>query len=153
MEPDQRRRRHRRRQGLAELHGRRRQIGIVDDGIDYNHSRPRSALPVQSAIRRGDGGCSAYAQPVDRQSRHDCRRRPSPRPTTASALFMSFNAGFAGDRIGYGSNGNTSQYADALNHLLTSGFDVANNSWGYATPFRTTSIPIGRPRNRRSSTT
>src|SRR5262249_299498 len=49
---------------------------------------------------------------------------------------VAYNAGFAGIRIGYGANGNPSQYADALNHLATNGFDVGNASWGYTTPYQ-----------------
>jgi len=48
---------------------------------------------------------------------------------------VAYNAGVAGFRIGYGSNGSGSQIADAFNHVLTSGMDVVNASWGYTTGY------------------
>src|SRR5262249_51584514 len=48
---------------------------------------------------------------------------------------VAYNSGLTGFRIGYGANGSTSQVADAFNHLLTNGMDVANASWGYTTAY------------------
>jgi subtilisin family serine protease/subtilisin-like proprotein convertase family protein len=111
-------------------------IGIVDDGIDYNHPdlAPHYLFNLQYDAVTADG--SAYGNPSTDNHGTTVAGVLAAADNGVGIVGVAFNAGFAGDRIGYGSNGNTSQYADALNHLLTSGFDVANNSWGYATPFQ-----------------
>src|SRR5260221_698242 len=49
---------------------------------------------------------------------------------------VAYNSGAAGFRIGYGANGSATQNADAFNHVLASGMDVVNASWGYSTAYQ-----------------
>src|SRR6266404_5235454 len=111
-------------------------IGIVDDGIDYNHPdlAPHYLFNLQYDAVTADG--SAYGNPSYDWHGTTVAGILAAADNGVGVVGVAFNAGFAGDRIGYGSSGSASQYADALNHLLTSGFDVANNSWGYSTPFQ-----------------
>ncbi len=109
-------------------------VGIIDDGIDYNHPdlNPNYLFNLQYDAVTADG--SAYGTSTDSHG-----------TTVAGVLAaanngsgivgVAYNAGIAGIRISY-STGGASQLADALNHLATNGLDIGNASWGYSTPYQ-----------------
>src|SRR5260370_33205445 len=107
-------------------------VGIIDDGIDYNHPdlNPNYLFNLQYDAVTADG--SAYGTSTDSHG------------TTVAGILaaanngsgvvgVAYNAGIARDRISY-STGGPSQLADALNHPATNGFDIGNHTWAYTTP-------------------
>jgi subtilisin family serine protease len=111
-------------------------VGIVDDGIDYNHPdlNPHYLFNLQYDAVTADG--SAYGNPsYDWHGTTVAGVLAAARDGTGM-VGVAYDAGIAGFRIAYGSSGSASQIADALNHLATSGMDVANASWGYSTPYQ-----------------
>ncbi|MBR1126689.1 S8 family serine peptidase [Bradyrhizobium iriomotense] len=109
-------------------------IGIVDDGVDYNHSDLNSRYLLGLDYDATNGGADAYGTAADGHG-----------TTVAGVLAaahngygiagIAYNSGIAGFRISY-SSGGASQIADAFNHLVASGMDIANASWGYSTAFQ-----------------
>jgi subtilisin family serine protease len=110
-------------------------IGVIDDGIDYNHSdlAPNYLTALQYDAMTPDG--SALGTSSDDHGTTVAGVLAAAR-NGSGIVGVAYSAGFAGIRIGYGSNGTSSQYADALNHLASNGFDVGNCSWGYSMPFQ-----------------
>jgi subtilisin-like proprotein convertase family protein len=110
-------------------------IGIVDDGIDYTHSdlSPNYVTAMQYDAVTPDG--SALGTSADDHGTTVAGVLAAARNGTG-LVGVAYDSGIAGIRIGYGANGNSAQYADALRHLASSGFDVGNCSWGYSTPYQ-----------------
>jgi subtilisin-like proprotein convertase family protein len=121
-------------------------IGVVDDGIDYNHPDLNSnymfALQYDAVVADNN----AYGASTDSHG------------TTVAGVIgaasngsgivgAAYNSGITGFRIGYGTNGSSSQYADAFSHVLTNGMDVANASWGYSTPFQDNFFNFASPQS------
>lgn len=109
-------------------------IGIVDNGFDYAHAdlspRYRSDLDYDARDRDGD----AYCSDVNDIHGTTVAGVAAGARDGSGIVGVAYNADWAGIRIGYGSAGSSSQYADALSHALP--FDVVNCSWGYSTPFQ-----------------
>jgi subtilisin family serine protease len=109
-------------------------IGIVDDGIDYNHPDLNPNYLFNLDYDATNGGSDAYGSATDSHG-----------TTVAGVLAaahngigiagIAYDAGIAGFRISY-STGGPSQIADAINHLATNGMDVANASWGYSSAYQ-----------------
>jgi subtilisin-like proprotein convertase family protein len=110
-------------------------IGIIDDGIDYNHPdlNPHYLFNLDYDAVVADG--SAYGSSTDSHGTTVAGVLAGARDG-AGVVGVAYNAGIAGFRIGFGANGSTSQNTDALNHILTNGMDVANASWGYSSPYQ-----------------
>jgi len=109
-------------------------IGVVDDGIDYNHPDLNShyLFKLQYDAVSNDG--SAYGASTDSHGTTVAGVLAAARDGSG-IVGVAYNADIAGFRISY-STGSPSQLADALNHLVTNGMDIANASWGYATPYQ-----------------
>ncbi len=98
-------------------------IGIVDDGIDYNHPdlNPHYLFNLQYDAVTADG--SAYGNPSSDFHGTTVAGVLAAARDGSGIVGVAYNAGIAGDRISY-STGGASQLADALNHLATNGFDI-----------------------------
>ncbi|MGH6707473.1 MAG: S8 family serine peptidase [Bradyrhizobium sp.] len=109
-------------------------IGVVDDGIDYNHPdlNPNYLLNLDYNAVTADG--SAYGSSTDSHGTTVAGVLAAARDGSG-IVGVAYNAEIAGFRISYATGG-ASQLADALNHLATNGMDVANASWGYSTPYQ-----------------
>jgi subtilisin-like proprotein convertase family protein len=111
-------------------------VGIVDDGIDYNHPDLSSHYLFNLDYDAVTADGTAYGNPAyDWHGTTVAGVLAAERDGTGD-VGVAYNASIAGFRIAYGSTGNASQIADALNHLVTSGMDVANASWGYTTAYQ-----------------
>jgi subtilisin family serine protease len=110
--------------------------GIIDDGFDYNHPDLNShyLFNLQYDAVTADG--SAYGNPSTDYHGTTVAGVLAGARDGSGVVGVAYNAGIAGIRIGYGSTGSPSQLSDALNHVLTSGLDIANASWGYSTPYQ-----------------
>jgi hypothetical protein len=121
-------------------------IGIVDDGIDFNHpdldDHYLSTLDYDAVT----GGTSALGVGTEGHGTTVAGVVAAARDGTG-IVGVAYDAGFAGFRISY-STGGPAELADALNHLVTSGMHIGNASWGYATISR-----AGPRRDRPFSTT
>jgi subtilisin-like proprotein convertase family protein len=112
--------------------GRGVSVAVLDDGFDHLH---RDLAP----------GYLTGADYDWRMNDADARAEGSDRHGTAvmgvigadqnglDVVGVAHDASLAGLRIGFGSAGNTFQYASALRDAAR--FDVANNSWGYSSHF------------------
>lgn len=111
-------------------------VGIVDDGIDYNHPdlSPHYLLNLDYDAVTADG--TAYGNTAYDWHGTTVAGVLAAARDGAGNVGVAYNASIAGFRIAYGSTGSASQIADALNHLATSGMDVANASWGYSTAYQ-----------------
>ncbi len=108
-------------------------VGVVDDGFDYAHrdlsanyardldydARAKDADAIAEA---GDNHGTAVAGVIAGDD------------NGTGMVGVAYDATLVGFRIGYGSNGTTAQYADALSRQRE--VDVSNNSWGYSTLFQ-----------------
>src|SRR6266851_878260 len=98
-------------------------IGIVDDGIDYNHPdlNPHYLFNLQYDAVTADG--SAYGNPSTDFHGTTVAGILAAARDGSGIVGVAYNAGIAGDRISYATGG-ASQLADALNHLAMNGFDI-----------------------------
>lgn len=110
-------------------------IAVIDDGIDYTHSdlAPNYLTTKQYDAVTPDG--SAFGTASDKHGTTVAGVLAGAK-NGSGMVGVAYGARIAGIRIGYGSAGNAAQYPDALNRVATNGFDVANASWGYSTPFQ-----------------
>jgi subtilisin-like proprotein convertase family protein len=108
-------------------------LGIVDNGVDNTVTDLSPHFLSSLSYNAVSPGSSTYAT-----ANHGTwvAGVAAAAANGSGVVGVAPGVGFAAFEIGYGSAGNTTQYADALNHLLTSGMDVANASWGYSTPFQ-----------------
>jgi len=121
------------RDAWADFTGRGVSVAVVDDGFDISHADLRAN----------------YNQAIDWDWRNrdaDASWAVGDNHGTAvmgligadangfGTVGVAHDASVAGLRIGYGVNGNASQYAGALRDGAR--FDVVNSSWGYADHFR-----------------
>lgn len=108
-------------------------IGVVDDGTSYTH-------PDLKANYRT--GIDYDARGKDSDSIAESGNRHG---TWVAGVLAADNngigtvgvapdAGIATFRVGFGSNGSSTQFADALDHAWRVS-DIVNNSWEYTTPF------------------
>ncbi len=108
-------------------------VGIVDDGFDYAHKDLTAnydrnldydarSKDADAAAETGDNHGTVVAGIIGGDA------------NGIGMVGVAHDATLAGYRIGYGSNGSTSQYADALSRQRD--VDVSNNSWGYSTVFQ-----------------
>jgi subtilisin-like proprotein convertase family protein len=109
-------------------------IGIVDDGIDYNHPdlNPHYLFNLDYNAVVADN--NAYGSSTDRHGTTVAGIAAASREGSG-IVGVAYDAAIAGFRISY-STSSPSTLADALNHLVTGGMDVANASWGYSTAFQ-----------------
>ncbi|AMN43728.1 S8 family serine peptidase [Rhodoplanes sp. Z2-YC6860] len=108
--------------------------GIIDDGFDYNHPdlAPNYRLDLDYDTRTGSN--DAYGTSTDTHGTTVAGVLGAARDGSG-IVGVAYNAEMAGFRIGYGANGTPAQIADAFKHVLSSGMDVVNASWGYSTAY------------------
>src|SRR5262249_36900898 len=108
-------------------------LGIVDNGVDNTVTDLSSHFLSSLSYNAVSPGTSTYAT-----ANHGTwvAGVAAAAADGTGVVGVAPGASWAAFEIGYGSAGNTTQYADALNPLPTSGMDVANASWGYSTPFQ-----------------
>ncbi|MDN4988493.1 MULTISPECIES: S8 family serine peptidase [unclassified Bradyrhizobium] len=109
-------------------------IGIVDDGIDYNHPDLSPNYLSNLDYDATNGGSDAYGTSSDSHGTTVAGVLAAAHDGSGIAG-IAYHAGIAGFRISY-STGGPSQIADAFNHLATNGMDVANASWGYSAAYQ-----------------
>lgn len=109
-------------------------VGILDDGIDYNHPDLNRNYLFNLDYDATNGGSDAYGTSTDSHGTGVAGILAAAHDGSGIAG-IAYNAGVAGFRISY-STGGPSQIADAFNHLATNGMDVANASWGYSTAYQ-----------------
>jgi subtilisin-like proprotein convertase family protein len=118
----------------ANYTGKGIKVGIVDNGFDYNHkdlaANYRADLDYDARFRDYD----AAAEYADENHGTAVASFAVGDRNGTGLVGVAYDADWAGFRIGYGSAGSSSQYADALVKART--MDVVNNSWGYSTPFQ-----------------
>jgi len=110
-------------------------VGVIDDGFDYNHPDLSPHYLSNLDYDATTGGTDAYGASTDSHGTTVASVIDAARDGSG-AVGVAYNAGIAGFRISYGSGGGPSQLADALNHVLANGMDIANASWGYSTPYQ-----------------
>jgi subtilisin-like proprotein convertase family protein len=107
-------------------------VGVIDDGFDYNHPDIKPNYQFNLDYDTRSGTADAFGDPTaDNHGTTTMGVIGAARNGTGT-VGVAYNAELAGYRIGYGANGSPSQIADAFNHALSSGMDVANNSWSYS---------------------
>lgn len=109
-------------------------IGIVDDGIDYNHPDLSPNYLSNLDYDATNGGSDAYGTSSDSHGTTVAGVLAAAHDGSGIAG-IAYLAGIAGFRISYSTRG-ASQIADAFNHLATNGMDVANASWGYSAAYQ-----------------
>lgn len=110
-------------------------IGIVDDGIDYNHTDLKTNYLFALDYDAVSGGVDAYGSASSEFHGTAVASVIVGARDGSGVVGVAYDAKLADFRISYTSGG-PAQIADALNHLLTSGMDVANASWGYSAAFQ-----------------
>jgi subtilisin-like proprotein convertase family protein len=110
-------------------------VGVIDDGIDYNNSDLNPHYLFNLDYDATNGGTDAYGTSTDNHGTTVTGVIGAARDGSG-IVGVAYNAGIAGFRISYGAGGGPSQLTDALNHAMTSGMDVVNASWGYATAYQ-----------------
>jgi subtilisin-like proprotein convertase family protein len=110
-------------------------IGVIDDGVDYNNTDLRPHYLFNLDYDATNGGADAYGVSTDSHGTTVAGIIGAARDGSG-IVGVAYNAGLAGFRISYGTGGGPNQLTDALNHAMTSGMDVANASWGYATAYQ-----------------
>jgi subtilisin-like proprotein convertase family protein/subtilisin family serine protease len=110
-------------------------VGIIDDGIDYNHPDLNPHYLFQLDYDAVSATNSAYGNPsTDSHGTTVAGVLAAARDGTG-IVGVAYDVSIAGFRISY-STGSPAQLADALNHVTANGMDVANASWGYSTPYQ-----------------
>ncbi|TWA99168.1 S8 family serine peptidase [Bradyrhizobium stylosanthis] len=110
-------------------------IGIVDDGVDYNHSDIKPNYLFNLDYDAVTGGSDPFGDPTTEFHGTSVLGVIGAARDGSGTVGVAYNAGLADFRISY-SAGSPGQLADALNHLVTNGMDVGNASWGYTTAFQ-----------------
>ncbi|MDN5005274.1 S8 family serine peptidase [Bradyrhizobium sp. GCM10027634] len=109
-------------------------VGVIDDGIDYNHTDLNPHYLFNLDYDATNGGNDAYGTSTDDHGTTVAGVIGAARDGTGT-VGVAYDAGIAGFRISYGTGGGPSQINDAFSHTLSSGMDVVNASWGYATAY------------------
>ena len=117
-------------------------IGVIDDGIDYNHPDLNSRYLFNLDYDATNGGTDAYGTSTDDHGTTVAGVIGAARDG-GGVVGVAYNAGIAGFRIAYGSAGGPSQVTDAFNHTLSNGMDVVNASWGYTTAYQDNFLSSG----------
>ena len=110
-------------------------VGVIDDGFDYNHTdlNPNYLFNLDYDTRTG--GTDAFGDPTADKHGTTVMGVIGAARDGIGSIGVAYDSGITGFRIGYGANGSSSQITDAFNHVLTSGMDVVNASWGYTTAY------------------
>jgi subtilisin-like proprotein convertase family protein len=108
-------------------------VGVIDDGIDYNHPDLNQHYLFSLDYDATNGGGDAYGLATDYHGTTVAGVLAAARDGS-NVVGVAYNASIAGFRISYSTSG-PSQLTDAFNHVLTNGMDVVNASWGYSTPY------------------
>ena len=106
-------------------------VGVVDDGFDYTHVdlAPNYLLNLDYDARTG--GNDAFGDPTADGHGTTVMGVIGADRNGVGVVGVAYDAGVTGFRIGYLANGSMYQIADAINHAVTNGMDVINNSWAY----------------------
>ncbi|MBR1179840.1 S8 family serine peptidase [Bradyrhizobium sp. KB893862 SZCCT0404] len=110
-------------------------IGVIDDGFDYKHSDINPNYLFNLDYDAITAGADAFGDPVADKHGTTVMGVIGAADNGTGVVGVAHDASMAGFRIGYGANGSASQIADAFNHILASGMDVVNASWGYPTAY------------------
>jgi subtilisin-like proprotein convertase family protein len=108
-------------------------VGVIDDGIDYNHPDLNQHYLFGLDYDATNGGSDAYGLATDSHGTTVAGVLAAARDGS-NIVGVAYNAGIAGFRISYATTA-PGQLTDAFNQVLTNGMDVVNASWGYRTAY------------------
>lgn len=117
----------------ADYTGKGVKVGIIDDGFDYAHSDLKAVFDQNADYDARMRDASAQAETGDNHGTAVAGVIGADNNGTG-AVGVAYDATLIGYRVGYGANGSSSQYVDALSRQKY--VDVSNSSWGYSTPFQ-----------------
>jgi subtilisin family serine protease len=105
-------------------------VGVIDDGVDYNHPELAGNYASTLDYDGRDGDADAYpSDPTDKHGTTVAGVIAAALNNSAGGAGVAPGASVAGFRIGFGSNGTDQQVLDAFRWMAA--VDVANNSWGF----------------------
>jgi subtilisin-like proprotein convertase family protein/subtilisin family serine protease len=116
----------------ADYTGRGVSVSVLDDGFDHLHRDIAPGYLVASDYDWRMNDADARQEGADRHGTAVMGVIGADQNGT-DVVGVAHDASLAGLRIGFGSAGNSSQYASALRDAAR--FDISNNSWGYTTHF------------------
>jgi len=105
-------------------------VGVIDDGVDYNHPELAGNYASSLDYDGRDGDADAYpSDPTDMHGTTVAGVIAAALNNSAGGAGVAPEASVAGFRIGFGSNGTDQQVLDAFQWMAA--VDIANNSWGF----------------------